>query len=244
MRRWILPILTAITFTLAAPVLVQEKREACVDVVHVSEDVITVLRKRILDEDLNVLWDDLWHYENVWGEPAQNMPLPNLAEMQFQEVHVPPPSPADSILGLTESGDDASRESSESGHSHSTQTIPADSERESVELDDDGPPGSSESGHSRHSHSQLTSPESSTKSEDWYTAPTSLGSSTESTISNAPNAESLSENLKAADYELKGKAKVSRRISGIANNGVDTVNAGAADMELRSTVDPRPFPQN
>ncbi len=100
----------------------------------------------------------------------------------------------------------------------------------------------------RHHSSPLTTPEGSTESdsEDWHTAPSSLGSSTESTsaaadrsstISNAPSAESQFENFNAADSEMKGKAKVSRRISGTAS-GVDTVNA--AQMELRSAVDPGP----
>jgi hypothetical protein len=42
----ILLILSIIDFTLAAPVLVQEKRQACVDVVHIPKDVISVLGKR------------------------------------------------------------------------------------------------------------------------------------------------------------------------------------------------------
>ena len=39
-------ILSIIDFALAAPVLVQEKRQACVDVVHIPKDVISVLGKR------------------------------------------------------------------------------------------------------------------------------------------------------------------------------------------------------
>jgi hypothetical protein len=247
MRRYnivsrIILILTVITFALAAPALVQDKRQACVDGVHLPKDVITVLGKRTLEEDLNVLWDGWWHYGNVLGEPA----LP-------PNVHVPPHSPADTILGSTESDDDSQPESPESGHSRSSSTSVtslANSDRESAELDDDAPPKSSESGHSpptslewsTESEDWNTAPSSlgsSTGSEGWYTAPTSPGSSTESdsdsdrwsTISNAPSAESQSENLKTADsdlIQLKGKAKVSRRISGTAS-GVDTMNA-----ELRS----------
>lgn len=214
-------ILTVITLVLAAPVLVQEKRQACVDVVDVPEDMITVLEKRILGEDLDALWDRLWHYENVWGNR-------NLEAVQ------PPHSPADSIIfGSTESDDD----------SYLTHTSLADSNHGSMELDSDAPPPSSEA---EDSHWPPSSPEwQSAESEDWSTAPSSLGSSTESdsdpdrwsTISNAPSAESQSENLKAADTEMRGKAKVSRRISGIAN-GVNTVDA--AQMESRSMVDPGP----
>jgi hypothetical protein len=51
MRRYdivsgILLILSIIDFALAAPVLVQEKRQASVDVLHTLKDVITVLGKR------------------------------------------------------------------------------------------------------------------------------------------------------------------------------------------------------
>jgi hypothetical protein len=39
-------ILPIIDFALAAPVLVQEKRQTGVDMVHISKDVITVLERR------------------------------------------------------------------------------------------------------------------------------------------------------------------------------------------------------
>ena len=203
---------------------------------------VTVLGKRTLDEDLDILWDGLWHYENVWGNrnPAAVHPQ-GLAEM-----HVPLQSPADTILGSMDSHSTISTLTSPadtilgSTDSHSTISFTslANSDRESMELDGDAPPESPGSGHS---DSPPTSQEWSTESDDWYTAPSSLGSSTESdsdrwsTISNAPSAESQTENLKAADYELKGKAKVSRRISG-TTSGVHTVNA--AQMELRTAVDP------
>jgi hypothetical protein len=64
MRRYdivfgILLILSIIDFVLAAPVLVQEKRQACVDVVHIlPRDLITVLGKRGPgEEDLDKLAD-------------------------------------------------------------------------------------------------------------------------------------------------------------------------------------------
>ena len=122
---------------------------------------------------------------------------------------------------------------------HAPPQNPADSDHESMELDD-APPASPKSGHS---DSPPTSPGWSSESEDWHcqTAPSSLlGSSTDSDSerwSDAPSTESQSENLNAADSEMRGKAKVSRRISGTAS-GVDTVNA--AQMELRSAVDPKP----
>ena len=130
----------------------------------------------------------------------------------------------------------------------------------------DAPPGSPESGYSHsppatpqsgYSHSPQASLEWPTESEDWYTAPPSPGSSTKSedfhtapsspgpdsgsdpwsTVSNAPNTESQSENIKADDTEMKGKATVERRISG-TDSGFDTVNAD--QMELRSAVVPGP----
>jgi hypothetical protein len=159
-----------------------------------------------------MLWGNLRLFDHGVHLQAP-APLPN--------IHIPPPNPAEV---------------------HVPPQNPADHDRESMDIDHDAPPGSPESGYS---HSPPPSPEGSTVSEDWHTAPTSPGSSTEwdsdsdrwSTISNAPSAESQSENLKAADTEMRGKAKVSRRISGTAR-GVDTVNA--AQMQLRSAVDPGP----
>jgi hypothetical protein len=231
MRRYnvvsrILLILTVITFVLAAPAPVRDKRQACVEAVQKPEDVKTVLGKRV-GEDLEWLWYEfgLRYHENggeipnpagIHLEPAPPpyVPPPNPAEVHVPEVHVPPQGPVDS-------------------------------DHESMELNDDAPPPPSPE--SAHSHSPPPSPVGSTESEDWHTAPTSPGSSTESgsdsssdywsTISNSPSAESQSENLKAADSEMRGKAKVSRRISGTAS-GVDMVNA--AQMELRSAVDPGP----
>jgi hypothetical protein len=241
----IILILTVITFALAAPALVQEKRQA----VHVPEDVVAILGKRTTrEQDLDMLWDGLRYWEHVWG-PLARVPLhepvappnpaevhvpqvpvapPNPAEVHVPEAHVAPPNPADVHVAPA------------------APQNPADPDRESMDIDDDAPPGSPESGYSVSS----TNSEGSTESKDWYTAPSSLGSSTDSdsdsdpdrwsTISNAPSSESQSENLKAADSEmiqLKGKAKVSRRTSGTAS-GVDTMNA--AQMELRSAVDPGP----
>src|SRR6266566_4480004 len=109
MRRYnivsrILLILTVITFVLGAPVLVQDKRQACVDVVHVPEDVITVLGKRTREEEMNMLWR---YYNNVWRNrnpaaihlqepaPPPNVPPPNPAEVHVPEVHAPPPNLAE-----------------------------------------------------------------------------------------------------------------------------------------------------
>jgi hypothetical protein len=50
-------ILSIIDFALAAPVLVQEKRQASVDVVHIPKDLITVLWERGDDEGYMELMD-------------------------------------------------------------------------------------------------------------------------------------------------------------------------------------------
>ena len=64
----ILLILSVIDFALAAPVLVQEKRQAWVDVVHLPKDVITVLDKRG-DEELEKLAAE---YFNSWERPIDS----------------------------------------------------------------------------------------------------------------------------------------------------------------------------
>jgi hypothetical protein len=73
MRRYnivsgILLILSIIDFALAAPVLVQEKRQAWVNVVHIPKDVITVLGKR-WDEDLKKLLRE--YFDNL-GNPEES----------------------------------------------------------------------------------------------------------------------------------------------------------------------------
>jgi hypothetical protein len=228
----IILILTVITFALAAPALVQEKRQAFIDAAHAPEEVITVSRKRMEEQDMWLEYA-MRYYDNVLGHlnPAgihPDVPPPDLAG-----VHVPPQNPADSDRESMDLND------------YSAPASPADSDRESMDLDDDAMPATSlESGHS---HSSSTNPEGSTESEDWHTAPSSPGSSTEedededywSTISDVPSAESPSENLEAADSEGRGKAKVSRRIS-VTASGVDTVNLNVAQMELRNAVDPGP----
>jgi hypothetical protein len=48
----VLLILSIIDFALAAPVLVQEKRQASIDVVHIPKDFVTLLWERGGDEEL------------------------------------------------------------------------------------------------------------------------------------------------------------------------------------------------
>ena len=95
MRRYniALLILTIIPFAFTAPVQIQEKRQ--------PEDTISVLGKRILEENFNVLWDGWWHYLNVLGEAP---PPPQLLRPNAVGVHVPPQVPAGSDRGPTKLG--------------------------------------------------------------------------------------------------------------------------------------------
>ncbi|KAN0123272.1 hypothetical protein V8E52_003225 [Russula decolorans] len=73
MRRYdivsgILLILSIIDFALAAPVLVQEKRQASVDVGHIPKDVITVLGKRGEEE----LGHVVEQYFKTWEKPVES----------------------------------------------------------------------------------------------------------------------------------------------------------------------------
>lgn len=208
----ILLILIVITFALAAPTLIQDrnKGQAYVDVVQGPEDVITVLGKR-MDEDFRALWkyyDDEWRNQDPPAIHIPNVPTPDPAEVPG--IQVPPPNPAEVPEMHVPPPSPA-----EVPEVHATPPqVPADSDRESVVLNDDAPVRTSpESGPS---HSPPTNPES-------------------STISNAPSAESRSENLKAVDSEMKENAKVERRISG-TSGGFDTVDT--AQMEFPSAVDP------
>jgi len=171
-------VLTVITFALASPVLVQRKRRASVDVVHVPEDGITVLGKRVLDADLDLLWSSSMFRElrnmHIPDLPA-DVPPPNLAQVhEPEEAHVPPPDPADP-------------------------------DRESIELDNDAPPASPGSEHSHSSSTESenwytapSSPVSDSEVDRWSTI-----SNAPSTESPSP-----SETLKEADDIIKGKAKV------------------------------------
>ena len=103
MRRYniisrILLILTISTIALAAPVLVQEKRQA-------PGDVITAFGKRALAEIREALWEDWWHFRpgdvledalppEMLAEP-EPVPPPNPVGAHAPEVHAPQPNPAE-----------------------------------------------------------------------------------------------------------------------------------------------------
>ena len=179
---WTLLILTVITFALAAPVLVQEKRQACVDVMQVPKDVITVLEKRARDQDLEWLWNEfgLRYQENVQGNldqavhpelaPPPNAPPPNPADVQEPEIHAPPPNPAEAQVPEGHEPPQNPVEvqvpevhaqppnpaEAQVPEEHEPPQYAADSDHESMDLDDDAPPAS---------------PGWSTESEDFHMTP-------------------------------------------------------------------------
>jgi hypothetical protein len=172
---WILIILTVSTFALAAPVLIQEKRQSCVDEVRVPRDVITVLGKRAQGDNVYLLLDG---FENVLGEPVENVPLPNLPEEYVPEVHAPQPNlPEEPVPEVHAPPQNLAEEPVQEVHAPPPNLVgvhvpvvhvplhdPADSDRESMVFDDDAPPASPDYGYWR-SPSPPTSPEWSTDSD-------------------------------------------------------------------------------
>jgi hypothetical protein len=90
----ILLILSMIDFALAAPVLVQEKRQTFVDVVHIPKDVITVLGKR-WEEDF---WEEYFNtLENLESSSSSSSSLSEPDHGSTNVVQAPArPNPASS----------------------------------------------------------------------------------------------------------------------------------------------------
>jgi hypothetical protein len=154
MRRYniiprILLILTVSTFALAAPVLVQERRQSGVDEVHVPR---AVLGKRALSDYVRFMVDG---FENMEG-PAEDEPLPNLAEEHVPEAYAPQPNlPEEPVPEVHVPPPNLAEEPVQ--EVHAPPHDPVDSDQESMVFDDDAPPASPEYGHSR-SPSPPTSP--------------------------------------------------------------------------------------
>ena len=106
MRRYdifsgILLILSIIDFALAAPIPVQEKRQACVDVVHMPRDAITVLGQRGA-EDLDKLASLTEEYLKTSGKPVESSdahgssssapPGPDIGSTNVVQAPVPNPA--------------------------------------------------------------------------------------------------------------------------------------------------------
>ena len=84
MRRYdivsgILLILSIIDFASAVPVVVQEKHQARVDVVHIPKDVITVLEKRGKEDELEKLWEKFLETGSL-GDAGSDMEEPGILE--------------------------------------------------------------------------------------------------------------------------------------------------------------------
>ena len=98
----ILLIFSINNFAFAAPILVQEKHQARVDVVHIPKDVITVVEKRG-KEELERLLDQ---YFKAMGKPAESSDAdassssaaPGPVHGPTSVAQAPPPNPASSIV--------------------------------------------------------------------------------------------------------------------------------------------------
>ena len=100
----ILLILFIIDFALAAPILVQEKRQAGVEALHIPKDVITVLGKR-WDEELARLVDQYFKTIRKQTESsdahASSSSVPSGPDQgSTSVVQAPPPNPASSTTNL------------------------------------------------------------------------------------------------------------------------------------------------
>jgi hypothetical protein len=98
----IIVILSIIDFAVAAPVPVQEKRQACVDVVHIPRDAIAVLGKRgdeELDKSAHLLEENL----KTWRKPVESSDAhassssapagPDLGSTNVVQTPAPNPAP-------------------------------------------------------------------------------------------------------------------------------------------------------
>ena len=97
----IILILSIIEFALAAPILVQEKRQVGVDALHIPKDVITVLGKRG-DDELARLLDEYFKTIRKTAQSsdahASSSSVPSgPGHGSTSVVQAPPPNPALSI---------------------------------------------------------------------------------------------------------------------------------------------------
>jgi hypothetical protein len=100
----ILLILSIIDFALAAPVPVREKRQACIDVVHIPRDAITVLGQRG-GEDLDKFASLMEEYLKTSGKPVESSdahgssslapPGPDIGPTNVVQAPVPNPASSD-----------------------------------------------------------------------------------------------------------------------------------------------------
>ena len=121
MRRYdvvsrILLILSIIGFAFAAPVLVQENCQACANMVHIPKDVITVLGKRVEEEELEKLLEKYIKTGEKPVESSSSAP-PGPDHGSTNVVQAPASNPASSIANpdplVVPSGSSSSTASSE-----------------------------------------------------------------------------------------------------------------------------------
>jgi hypothetical protein len=96
--RWYIVFIILLTlsindFALTAPVLVQEKRHACVDAVHVPKDVVTVLDKRVGD-DLKQLGEYIDFFKAADEHAPSGSAPSEPGHGSTLDVPVPAPNPA------------------------------------------------------------------------------------------------------------------------------------------------------
>ena len=224
-------VLSIVNFALAAPALLPGKCQACDGVVHVPRDVITVFEKR--GDESNWMMRLLETFDS-WL-PGGSSSSESSLESGSEET-----DPAETGSERSDSEEPGSVDwgsgwdSVESGSeepdpvrsgSEELDPVRSDSEdRESVDVDDDAPGVSSPESSIKSGYSSMLPPDSGRYPIGMYPSgwdsDSDLDSDSDSerwsTISNAPSAESLFENLQTANAALKGKAKVERRITGTA----------------------------
>jgi len=273
-------ILSVIDFALAAPVLVQEKREACVDVVHIPRDVISVMGKRGKAGDLlDEAWDKyVKPLRNEVGSPSSSAPPTNVAEapaphpawLAGPSVTSSPSSSADSVYSdeaewwfegdgafhgppytPTSPGHDLPVDHELAGahapqlnpnpnpnpgpstdHQMSSEDIPpprlelpkefGQAHEHQVQQPNSGPPADLSFEQNYHPASVMHPPSTSEG------PPLPSPESTDPGPSSSTGSQSDDSEIQAAIYAAKGKAKVSRRIYGTAE---DVGNAAQRELQ-------------
>ena len=227
----ILLVIPIIDFALAAPVLVQEKRQACADIANIPEYPVTVLGKRGGAEEVVDKYVKDWFAKpeesSAIGPSSSSPPsitegLPPESDHELTGVHAPLSSPVLPNWFLTDHGymgpHAPKPKLGPSDHALVVEEPPSRPESPSVSYADHGyqvvhaPPPSAPD-------SALPTTESDYEVVD--VPPSSSVSSTKPSRRSMGEVSRL-ENLQAVSGTLEGKAKESRHISGTAR---DVLNA-------------------
>jgi hypothetical protein len=159
MRRYYIVsgILLIVPIALAVPVLVQEKHQAVVDVVHIPEDAITMLGKRGTGSDEWLKY--LSHFDNHFAKPEEESAAarpsssspPSGPDHEWTDVEQPPPSPVSSPY-----------------HTPPESLTGSESEYELVGDGEDAPPRTGPSTQSDHESTGVYAPPSSQVFPTWF----------------------------------------------------------------------------